>query len=603
MSQSLTALYLQNPQLAQAISRRARGQQMMQQGGDSSPIDSPWQGVARLAQALVGGYEQGQADREIKGADEARKARIAAILRGGDASPQMPQEQPPAPMTAPQQPVGRQFLPPAGVDPEEDYLVRTVYGEARGEPAQGQQAVAHVIRNRARAANMPIRDVVLAPGQFEPWGNPQTRAQLEGLDPASPEYQAILANVRGGTQDPTGGATHFYSPTAQAAAGRPTPAWAQGQGQDIGRHRFYNLPYSAPRGGVPQGDETSPAQMPAGQAGGAPPVPRAPDAAEHYTREALRLEQRAMVLEEEGAHGQAALMMQRAAGARQMALARAPQPKTPIQVVDPSDPTGRRLIWADPDKAVGMAAPPKEPLVNIDQKGESVYSQERGKTFAARATGWEDAETKGNERLRTIQNFRRALEGIETGFGSETQITLGQIAKKIGVPAATVDAMGLDVNSTAKREEIRSLANRMVLGTLGAGGFPSQGFSNADRDFLTAMQPGLMNSAEGNRAIMALTEEGAKRDIAISRAWRDWRKQNGESPDSVRRFEDEKMPALIAPDGTAQRILEDSGWKDTTPTAGGADMPVIANPADAQRLPPGTQFRTPDGRTLRVPAR
>jgi spore germination cell wall hydrolase CwlJ-like protein len=599
MSQSLTALYLQNPQLANALRRQSRGAQMLQQGGDSSPVDHPLQGFARLAQALVGGYEQGQADKEIKGADEARKARIASILRDGEASP--PQMQAPAMPTqpvAPRQPVGQQFLPPAGVDPEEDYLVRTVFGEARGEPAQGQQAVAHVIRNRARAANMPIRDVVLAPGQFEPWGNPQTRAQLEGLDPASPEYQAILANVRGGTQDPTGGATHFYSPTAQAAAGRPTPAWAQGQGQDIGRHRFYNLPYSAPRGAAPAGD-TIPAQMPA-QAPGAPPAPRTPDAAAHYMAEAQRLERQAMALEEEGAHGQASLRMQMAQGARQMAMARAPQPSETEQLfalagIDPRSPDGQRITRQILEK---KANPP--PLVNIDQKGEGTFAQERGKTMAARATGWEDAETKGNERLRSAQQFRAALDGIETGFGTQTQITLGQIAKKLGVPSTTVDAMGLDVNSTAKREEIRSLANRMVLGALGAGGFPAQGFSNADRDFLTAMQPGLMNSAEGNKAILALTEEGAKRDIAISRAWREWRKQNGESPDSVRRFEDEKMPALVAPDGTAQRIIEDSGWKDTTATG---NIPTIADPAEAQRLPPGTQFRTPDGRTLRVPAR
>jgi hypothetical protein len=33
----------------------------------------------------------------------------------------------------------------------------------------------------------------------------------------------------------------------------------------------------------------------------------------------------------------------------------------------------------------------------------------------------------------------------------------------------------------------------------------------------------------------------------------------------------------------------------------GGDMPVIQNPADAQRLPPGTRFRTPDGRVLEVP--
>lgn len=35
----------------------------------------------------------------------------------------------------------------------------------------------------------------------------------------------------------------------------------------------------------------------------------------------------------------------------------------------------------------------------------------------------------------------------------------------------------------------------------------------------------------------------------------------------------------------------------------GGNLPVVSSPADASRLPPGSQFRTPDGRVMRVPAR
>ncbi|ANL33237.1 hypothetical protein [Rhizobium phaseoli] len=37
---------------------------MLQQGMDTSPIQSPWQGAARLAQALMGGLAIRQADQE-----------------------------------------------------------------------------------------------------------------------------------------------------------------------------------------------------------------------------------------------------------------------------------------------------------------------------------------------------------------------------------------------------------------------------------------------------------------------------------------------------------------------------------------------------------
>lgn len=132
----------------------------------------------------------------------------------------------------------------AGFSPEDfDYAVRTVWGEARGENPFGQQAVAHVIRNRANKSGQSIRDTVLAKNQFEPWG--ARRSQLEALKPDSPEYQRIAETIRPvfyeNTGDPTSGATHFYSPKAQTALGRKPPSWDDGSGVDIGRHRFFAL--------------------------------------------------------------------------------------------------------------------------------------------------------------------------------------------------------------------------------------------------------------------------------------------------------------------------------------------------------------------------
>lgn len=43
--------------------QRKIAQSLMSQGMDYSPIQSPWQGAARMAQALLGGYQSGEADR------------------------------------------------------------------------------------------------------------------------------------------------------------------------------------------------------------------------------------------------------------------------------------------------------------------------------------------------------------------------------------------------------------------------------------------------------------------------------------------------------------------------------------------------------------
>lgn len=137
-----------------------------------------------------------------------------------------------------------------------DLAIRTIYGEAANEPDDGQAAVAAVIRNRIQAGRYGgdnVESVVRARNQFEPWNTPQGQFRMMSLRPEDPRYERIGAIVdrvfSGEAPDPTNGATHFFSPTAQAALGRNVPAWAQGEGQPIGRHTFY-----APEGrvGAPQ---------------------------------------------------------------------------------------------------------------------------------------------------------------------------------------------------------------------------------------------------------------------------------------------------------------------------------------------------------------
>jgi hypothetical protein len=146
-----------------------------------------------------------------------------------------------------------EYIAPAATSPldqlQRDYAIRTIYGE---DPNLSAEAVANVIRNRAEAGRYggnDVQSVVLAKNQFEPWNNAKARARMEALAPDSPEYQRLGALVdrvwSGGAQDITGGATHFYAPKAQAALGRQVPAWAKGEGQQIGPHVFF-----APEGAV-----------------------------------------------------------------------------------------------------------------------------------------------------------------------------------------------------------------------------------------------------------------------------------------------------------------------------------------------------------------
>lgn len=246
-------------------------QQMQETGGQN--IQSPLELGAKLLATAILRRQSDKADARaltaLKTDQDNETASLVSALRGVKPQaqaqpapepvaqpPAMPQAQPVAlPSAAPTPPpVGQLTL-----NPDIDKLVRTVWGEARGEDPTGQLGVANVIINRSRKSGKPIGDVVLEPNQFEPWSNPKTRAQLEGLTPDSSDYQRILANIAPALQgqDVTGGADHFYSPTAQAAAGRAPPKWDDGSGVDYGRHRFFNLGY----GGQGAHQRQSPAEF------------------------------------------------------------------------------------------------------------------------------------------------------------------------------------------------------------------------------------------------------------------------------------------------------------------------------------------------------
>lgn len=63
------------------------------------------------------------------------------------------------------------------INPQQvECLAEAIYHEARGEPEEGQAAVAAVVLNRVRQSHWPdtVCDVVYEPGQFV-WHNPKSK--------------------------------------------------------------------------------------------------------------------------------------------------------------------------------------------------------------------------------------------------------------------------------------------------------------------------------------------------------------------------------------------------------------------------------------------
>ena len=75
---------------ASDLQRRLLAAQLMQKNGsDTSPIQSPWQGAARMVQAALGGWDEGQLNKQAAAGAKANSDALAAALggMGGAAAP------------------------------------------------------------------------------------------------------------------------------------------------------------------------------------------------------------------------------------------------------------------------------------------------------------------------------------------------------------------------------------------------------------------------------------------------------------------------------------------------------------------------------------
>lgn len=125
----------------------------------------------------------------------------------------------------------------------EDLLIaaRTVYGEARSEPYEGQKAVAHVLINRWRLkvgdADHSLASAALRWLQFSAWNeNDPNRKILETVSWDNAALRLALRAVLEALVEPdfTLGARHYHTRAV-------SPSWSRGRQPDlvVGNHLFF----------------------------------------------------------------------------------------------------------------------------------------------------------------------------------------------------------------------------------------------------------------------------------------------------------------------------------------------------------------------------
>jgi len=135
------------------------------------------------------------------------------------------------PRTQPQQTNKTPAVTPVNsVSPNDMHLLaRAVYSEARGEPFEGQVAVAAVILNRVRSPIFPntISGVIFQPLAFTAVADGQFY-----LTPNEEAYRAAQLAVNG--WDPSGGALYYFNPRTATSAW----IWSRPYIKTIGQHRY-----------------------------------------------------------------------------------------------------------------------------------------------------------------------------------------------------------------------------------------------------------------------------------------------------------------------------------------------------------------------------
>jgi len=130
-----------------------------------------------------------------------------------------------------------------------DVLARTIWGEARGQPQEGLEAVASVVLNRVKRAQErggywwggDIISVCQKPYQFSCWNRSDPNyKKLTAVTEKNIHFATALRIARravvGTLADNTNGATHYHTKAI-------SPYWAVDQVPTIiiGDHIFYNI--------------------------------------------------------------------------------------------------------------------------------------------------------------------------------------------------------------------------------------------------------------------------------------------------------------------------------------------------------------------------
>ena len=238
---------------------------------------------------------------------------------------------------------------------------------------------------------------------------------------------------------------------------------------------------------------------------------------------------------------------------------------------------------ADP-AYISQTAPLRRPQTTVNVlPGESEFLKLAGKNDADYRTAIIDAGQSAVGMEQTFRQLGDLLEsGVRTGSLQPTVAALQGIAADLGVDlSGTAQSLGIELGDLADAQNFNRLATQVVI-----NGFDQFKGNLNTREVQLAEGAfgGLGSTPEANAdaiaAGIAAAQLARQRAVQASRA---------QTQDDVRALQQ----SLISGDVTEFQTMKDRIKSELLANRGG--IPTIQGDADYNALPPGTQYRAPDG--------
>lgn len=178
-----------------------------------------------------------------------------------------------------------------------------------------------------------------------------------------------------------------------------------------------------------------------------------------------------------------------------------------------TDPNVRQSFIIQGLKKQTTHAPAASTNVTLKQEGEEAKSV--GKFFGDAYANIQQAGFSAQSKVNRYSRLGQLLDGVSTGKFAGAGLEVAKAASSLG--------FNIDPNM-ANKEAAQALSGEIALelrNPSGGAGMPGA-MSDADRQFLTNMVPGLATTPEGRTLMLETAQKLAKRDMDVARMARDY---------------------------------------------------------------------------------